>query len=98
MIETNTHWDAIEQSFTKQLTKEKEQLLVAHNFVRHFVNCVGEVFSICFLKQHHTVSAYLLENLLKEFTRQATPILADLLFEFNVENVFKVAKGLKLFD
>ena len=87
MIEAYTHWNAIKERLTEELTEEKEELLVANDLVGHFIDCVREVLSVSLFEQHHTLSTNLLKNLLKEFTRKTASVLTHFFFELNVENV-----------
>ena len=64
--------------------------------MRHFIDCVGEVLSVGLFEQHHALSTYLLENLLKKFTRKTASVLTHFFFELDVENVLKIFELLKL--
>jgi len=87
VVEAYTHWNAVKESFSEELAEEKEELLVADNFMRHFIDCVGKVLSISLLEQHHALSTNFLENLLEELSRKTTSVLTHFFFELNIENV-----------
>jgi hypothetical protein len=96
VIYANIYRYTIEKSFSKELSEKVKYLLITHNFVRHLIDLISEIFCICLRKQHHSFTAYLLEDLLEKFSRETSSILTHFFFKLYVKYFFKVLEFYKL--